>query len=307
MKEENKKIKLRLSYFEHAKRFNNVRKACRYLGISPTTYYKWLNRYRCNGEDGLKDRSKRPKRILRQTPNDIVEKILFLRQKHSFGPQKISMYLKRFEQFNISTKGVYYVLRRHNLNRLPTNKRNKTRHNYFYEHSIPGCQLQIDVKFIKTKNGNKLYQFGAIDDFTRIRFLKIYPRNTQENAIDFLDYVIKNAPFRIYSIQTDNGPEFQTKFHWYVEEKGISHKYIKPRTPRLNGKIERSFKVDDEEFYKNLVILDKEHIEKRIKEWENYYNFYRPHGSLNGMTPFERLKSFLENIKNGSNNDANTI
>ncbi len=72
------------------------------------------------------------------------------------------------------------------------------------------------------------------------------------NAIDFIGYVIEKFPFRIREIRTDNGHEFQAKFHWHVEDRGIRHAYIKPRSPQLNGKVERSHRSDQEEFYQLL-------------------------------------------------------
>ena len=70
--------------------------------------------------------------------------------------------------------------------------------------------------------------------------------------------------------------------------------FIKPRTPRLNGKVERSHRIDDQEFYKLLDSEKKltciQQYNQKLKEWENYYNFDRPHGALDGQTPYERLK-----------------
>lgn len=74
------------------------------------------------------------------------------------------------------------------------------------------------------------YQYTAIDDAPHARFLKIYERYTQKNAIDFVDYFPKRFPFHIHTIQTDNGHEFQSQFHWYCEEK---HVYIKLRSPLM--------------------------------------------------------------------------
>jgi len=102
----------------------------------------------------------------------------------------------------------------------------------------------MDVKFliIKNKSGKKLedYQYTAIDDATGVRALKIYDRHTQRNAMAFVDHVIAKFPFRIQQIRTDRGHEFQAQFHWHVEDGGIRHAYIRPRTPQLNGKVERS-------------------------------------------------------------------
>jgi transposase InsO family protein len=79
--------------------------------------------------------------------------------------------------------------------------------------------------------------------------LKIYDACNQRSAIQFLNEGRQRLPFRIHVIQTDNGAEFQSQFHWHAESLDIRHVYIRPRTPRLNGKVERSHRVDDQEFY----------------------------------------------------------
>ena len=94
-------------------------------------------------------------------------------------------------------------------------------------------------------------------------------------------------------VQTDNGAEFQGAFHWHLLDRGIGHVYIKPRTPRLNGKVGRSHRIDEEEFYRlldDVVIDDAEVFNQKLQEWEDFYNFNRPHGGLNGQTPYERLR-----------------
>lgn len=134
------------------------------------------------------------------------------------------------------------------------------------------------------------FQYTAIDDATRIRALKIYERHTQENAIDFINYVVEKFPFRIATIRTDNGHEFQAKFHWHVEDLGMRHHYIKPRTPRLNGKVERSHLTDQQEFYQLLEYTDDVDLNKKLAEWESFYNLSRPHGAFAGKTPYEVLR-----------------
>jgi transposase InsO family protein len=128
---------------------------------------------------------------------------------------------------------------------------------------------------------------------TRIRVLKVYDACNQRTAIEFIDKVLRRLPFRVHVIQTDNGAEFQSHFHWHLEARDIRHVYIRPRTPHLNGKVERSHRVDDQEFYQ---LLDKDGISDdihlfnaKLKEWEDYYNYHRPHGALAGQTPYERL------------------
>ena len=123
--------------------------------------------------------------------------------------------------------------------------------------------------------------------------LRAYPRCNQKTAIQFLDYLLARLPFRVEVIQTDNGGEFGTQFHYHVLDRGIRHVYIKPATPRLNGKVERSHRIDEEEFYRMLdgvVIDDTNLFNDKLQEWEDFYNFNRPHGGLDGQTPYERLR-----------------
>lgn len=167
--------------------------------------------------------------------------------------------------------------------------------------------MQIDVKFIEpiprakttgvpitpADRRGTFFQYTAIDDHARLRVLTVYRHNNQKTAVDFLDYVLSQLPFRVETIHTHNGAQFQSQFHWHVLDKGIGHVSIKPRTPRLNGKVERSHRIDAEEFYRLLdgvVIDDVNIVNARLKDWQDYYNFDRPHGSLDGQTPYERLR-----------------
>ncbi len=116
-----------------------------------------------------------------------------------------------------------------------------------------------------------------------MRVLRIYERCNQKAAIQFADYVAERLPFPIEVIQTDNGSEFGPTYHWHVLDKEIGHVYIKPATPRLNGKVERSHRIDSEEFNRRLegeLIDNAEVFNKKLREWEDYYDYHRPHGSL---------------------------
>ncbi len=172
---------------------------------------------------------------------------------------------------------MWRILKRLEMNRLPASQRHKphTQRWKRYEKQQPGHRVQLDVKFIRPLAGSrtKHYQFTDIDDCTRIRVLRIYDRLNQATAIRFLDYVLEKLPFRVEVIQTDNGAEFQSAFHCHVLDRGISHAYIKARTPRLNGKVERSHRIDEEEFYRLLdgvVIDDAQVFNDKLQEWEDF-------------------------------------
>ena len=274
-----------------------VATTCRHFGLSRKTFYKWKRRFEAHGEAGLCDRARTPHRSPRATPAEVVSKILYLRQQYHFGPTKIADYLKRFHDLSIAGNTVHRVLQKHGLNRLPANQKHRPHGKRWqrYEKPQPGHRLQMDVKFLERIPGSRkrLYQFTAIDDCTRIRVLKVYDACNQRTAIQFVDEVLRRLPFRIFVIQTDNGAEFQSQFHWHLEERDIRHAYIRPRTPHLNGKVERSHRVDDQEFYQLLDrdgISDDIHLfNAKLREWEDYYNYHRPHGGLDGQTPYERL------------------
>jgi transposase InsO family protein len=300
----------RLAVLRHVEEVSgNVAMTCRYYGISRPTYYSWLRRYQADGVDGLRTRSRPPRTSPNATRPEVVDKIIHLRRNDHFGPGKIATYLQRYHDVTISVSTVWRILHRLDLGRLPASQRYQRNDRRWkrYEKQRPGHQVQIDVKFVDPlpragKTGvplkpigrrGKFYQFTAIDDCTRLRIMKIYPTLNQKTAIQFLDYVLSQLPFAVEKIQTDNGAEFGTQFHWHVLDKGIGHVYIKPRTPRLNGKVERSHRIDAEEFYRLLdgVVVDDVNVfNARLKEWQDYYNYDRPHGGLNGQTPYERLR-----------------
>jgi hypothetical protein len=99
------------------------------------------------------------------------------------------------------------------------------------------------------------------------------PAKISMYLIQFADYLLDKFPFRIEAIQTD-GSEFQSAFHWHLADRGIRHIYIKPATPRLNGKVERSHRIDAEEFYRQLkgvIIDDAELFNDKLAEWQDYY------------------------------------
>jgi transposase InsO family protein len=143
--------------------------------------------------------------------------------------------------------------------------------------------------FFTDKAGNRVkwFQYTAIDDATRLRALRILDRHTQPNAIRFIDYAVKNFPFRIRTIQTDNGHKSQSKTHWHIEDLGMEHVYIKPGTPRLTGKMERSYLTDKYELYQLLDYKGDVDLEEKLTEWDAFYNLHRTHA---GKTPYEVLK-----------------
>lgn len=166
-----------------------------------------------------------------------------------------------------SPTGIYQVLLREVLikkRQKPSRKKHKRR----YETPNPGDRVQIDIKYVPYRiNRQQNYQFTAIDDCGRYRIVSFYEEMSNSNSKDFLLHVINNMPFTIKSIQTDNdttftnwytgapktAPDKKPKIHVFTRtchQYDIEHILIKPATPQLNGKVERSHETDEEEFYR---------------------------------------------------------
>ncbi len=249
-----------------SERSRNIARSCRHFGISWQAFYRWKHRFDVHGAADLSDRPSTPHHSPKATSRGVVSKILYLRQTYHFGPGRIADYLQRFHQRSLAVSSVHRILVRHGLNRLPHNQKHRAHAKRWQRHEKPqpGHRLHVDVKFLERIPGTRkrLCQFTAIDDCTRIRVLKIYDACNQGTAIRFIDEVLRRLPFRVHVVQTDNGAEFQSHFHWHLEELDVRHVYIRPRTPHLNGKVERSHRVDDQEFYQ---LLDKDGITDDIQ------------------------------------------
>jgi transposase InsO family protein len=291
----------KLAAIQYAESWGNVSRACRTFGVSRAAFYRWKKLFEAHGEAGLKERRPIAKDHPRRIPELTVARVLELRTKYHLGPQRIVWYLERYHGTKIAFSSVYRILCRNGLRRLPNSVGRRALHTRRYAKRVPGQQIQMDVKVLSlgTERGSRIrrYQYTAIDDATRIRALRIYPRHTQQNAIDFADYVVRSFPFRIHTVRTDRGHERQAQFHWHVEDHGIRHVYIKPRSPQLNGKVERSHRSDQEEFYQLLTYTNDVDLNRKLADWERLYNLNPPHGAHQGKTPYEVLRQKLESTK----------
>jgi len=133
--------KWRLGVIRHFEEVTpNVSKTFRCFGISRTAYYRWLERYQENEEEGLLDRSRRPIYSPRATQHEVLAKIIYLRQTYHFGPWKIKVYLERYHDIHVSSSGIWRILKKLQMNRLPINQQYKRHQERWkrYEKPQPG-------------------------------------------------------------------------------------------------------------------------------------------------------------------------
>lgn len=154
------------------------------------------------------------------------------------------------------------------MRRLPKTAPRRALHTKRYAKKVPGHHVQLNVKFLQLtdESGKEVtrYQYTAIDDAPRIRALQVFSKHNQDCANQFMDDVIEKFPFPIGTVRTDRDHEFQARFHWHVEDQGIQHVYIKPRTSQLNGKVERSHRTNQAEFYQLLTSTDDVDLKSKL-------------------------------------------
>ena len=282
-----------------------VTRAAEAAGISRRTAHKWLGRYAAEDPASFADRSSRPRRSPGRTPVEWREMILLLRRTKMTGPQ-IARDLKR------PRATVARVLKRAGLERLkklePKEPENR------YQHRRPGDLLHLDVKKlgrIGGYHGHRItgdrrrqkhgagwdYVHVAIDDRTRIAYAEVLRDERSDTTAAFLRRALawyRTLGIRVRRILTDNGSGYiGRRFAQEVEQLRIIHKRTRPFRPRTNGKAERFIQTLLREWAYPVAYLTSAARTRVLPRWIRHYNRTRPHGSLDGLPPFSRLRPRL--------------
>lgn len=284
----------------------SAERASQKLGVARSTVYRWQKRLQECKLRGLEDGSRRPKRLRTVSWSaELIETVLELREQYPrWGKEKLWVLLGREGwQTSISTVGriLCYLRKRGLLHDPPKTaqiayKRVKRRphalrkpKNYMVEQ--PGDLVQIDTLDVKLMPGVHFKHFTARDMVSRWDVLQACSRATANNARAFLETVQERLPFPLKAVQVDGGSEFMAEFEQACQELGIRLYVLPPRSPKLNGCVERAQRTHTEEFYQ--VYADDWELpvmNKVLQEWERIYNQVRPHHSLDNLTPQEYIQ-----------------
>jgi transposase InsO family protein len=282
------RVQERLAVLEYAMVHGN-KGAARRFGFDRKTVRRWRQRSKAQGIAGLIPRY--PKRRARPVAEKVYDLGRHARLDFGYGTTRTQLWLWRVHRLRISQSTIQRVVRDLQLPKIRPVRKRRPRQLRLFEREHPGDCVQVDVKFVRV-GGRRLFQYTAIDDCTRYRVLRLYPRLNHRNSIHFLDELRHAFPFPIRRLQTDNGPEFPLAFKLSVEEAGIEHRYIRPRRPQQNGKVERSHRIDNEEFWSRVSLKSVDEAEVALQAWEQRYNRERFSMALKGRTPAERLGDF---------------
>jgi len=290
----------------------SAQKAADILRVPRSTLYRWQKKVDQRGLIGLEDSDRRPKQVRRpQWSPELAEAVLELREAHpGTGKEKLWKMLQREGvHTSISTVGRILkrlkargVLREPARNGMTKRKRRlvrpyATRKPKEYQPKKPGDLVQVDTLDVRPLSDVHFKQFTARDMNSRWDVVEAYRSATAGNARKFLNTLIKRAPFPIRGIQVDGGSEFMAQFEQACADKGIHLFVLPPRSPKLNGHVERAQRTHSEEFY-DLYMgeLDLKSVNEALLEWEYFYNNVRPHHSLDLMTPAEYLYENHSNL-----------
>ena len=281
---------------------NGVSKASRKYNKSRSYIYFWLNRWDGSVES-LVCQSRRP----HTHPNQHTEEELkLIRDMHRRNPDlgMVELWHRlRKRGYTRRPESLFRVMRK--LGMFPAAKpQNPYKPKPYEQMTHPGERIQIDVKVVPRKciadPELRLFQYTAIDEFTRLRFLAAYPEQSTYSSADFLQKVVKwyaRRGIHVECVQTDNGFEFTnrfsntkrhllTLFEATAANLGIRHKLIRPYTPRHNGKVERSHREDQKRFYNSHSFYSLEDFAAQLTVHNRRSNNY-PMRPLGWLSPLE--------------------
>ena len=282
---------------------------------SRATVYRWLRRYNPRDLTSLAPRSRRPKRVRRATWTAEQERaVLRLREQHPrFGKAKLH-YLLAQQGIALSLSMIGRILasaRRRNLllephavrvrrprpqrpyaTRLPTAKRQPRQ---------PGELIQLDTMHLRPEPGLERRQFTAVDVVSRYGVFGVRSCATATTAKAFLAELRERAPFPIQGIQVDGGSEFMAEFELACPAAGIALYVLPPRSPKLNGRVERLNGTARREFWECYDGgLDLPTVHAALQAWEVAYHTRRPHQALGYATPQHHLTQLLSHMSRTS-------
>lgn len=301
-----KQAKQRLKWMDYYQEHHgNARLTCRHFDISPQTFYRWKRRYNPQNLRSLEDHPHRPRRLRQPTWSpELAQAVLLLRERYPrWGKDKLVVLLRN-ERWQVSTSMVGRILKRLKergllreppRNGLSTKKRRyprpyAVRKPKDYPVAQAGDLVQVDTLDVRPLPGVVLKHFTARDIISRWDVLEVHTKATASSAVGFLDTLVSRMPFNLKAIQVDGGAEFEADFEQECQKRGIRLFVLPPRSPKLNGHVERANRTHTEEFYEvyegDLKIIP---LNKALQKWERVYNHIRPHQALGYLTPQQFL------------------
>lgn len=281
---------------------NSVIKAGIRFRLSRQAIYEWRKKWDGHWKS-LIDKSHRPHSHPNQHTEE--EKRLILRHYPYHKDDTIVLWdVLRKKGYKRCYYSMCRVIRKWAL-RIPE-KRKGYKPKPYKRAEYPGQKIQIDVKYVPSycvSNGQKYYQYTAIDECTRLVFREMYDEHSTYSSKDFLMKLVEAFPFPIREAQTDNGTEFtkallvkdpddKSLFERALMDMDIIYHRIRVATPRHNGKVERQHRTDEKRFYKKMRMYNLADGRKQLERYNKWSNTI-PKICLNFISPDEELEKYF--------------
>lgn len=274
------------------------------VGAARSSLYRW-RRLKAKGPSGLEEGSRAPRRRRQPTWSaGLADAVRELRERYPrWGKDKLAVLLRR-EGWIVSVSMVGRILnhlRRRGLIKEPARgyvsaRKHRPKRPYAirkpkeYQARTAGDIVQVDTLDLRPLPGVILKQFTARDVVSRWDVIEVFSSATAANATAFLKTMQARFPFPIRAIQVDGGSEFMAQFEEACRAQAVHLFQLPPRSPKLNGHVERAQRTHTEEFWECYDgDFDLPVVRPALRAWEALYNTYRPHHSLAGLTPAEYL------------------
>lgn len=298
-----KTAKQRLRWLDYAQT-HTVAATCRHFGIARSTFYRWQARYDPKHLAFLENRPSRPKRCRRSTWTAVqVEAVCQAREAHPrWGKDKLAVVLKR-DGIHLSVSMIGRILcdlKRRGVVQEPKSARLRPSSRHArpyairkpkaYQPQAPGDLVQVDTMHLRPLPGLERRHFSAVDLVCRWSVTGVRATATAGTARDFLAELHARLPFPLRAIQVDGGSEFMAEFEAACAEQAIALFVLPPRSPKLNGHVERVNRTYRNEFWELYDgPLDLPPLQEALRAWEREYNHVRPHQALGYHTPAQFL------------------
>ena len=299
-------MRYRQALVKYAKKYGVTKAVIRYK-TNRQYVYRWLKRYDGTLES-LRDKSRRPHHNPKQHTKEELKLIADMRRRNP-NAGLVVFWVKLMQRgYKRSITGLYRILRK--TNQIAVKPQNPKYVPKPYEKMLyPGQRVQIDVKFVPSvclvneAKGKKFYQYTALDEYSRFRYVEAFEEHSSYTSLIFLEHMLKAFPFKVECVQTDNGQEFTkrlsnsekpslTLFEQALIKHNIVHKLIRPYTPRHNGKVERSHRKDNEYFYATHTFYSFQDFKNQLAIHNRKYNSF-PIRPLNWKSPAFYISSFI--------------
>jgi len=301
-------LKLEWIIFYHTQGGKNATKTARQFGITRKTFHKWNKRFESQHFTGLEEVSHAPHTKRKRTITWVQEQqIIRLREKHiRCGKMKLQKrYIRIYGEWIsswhiqkiIEDKQLYFdkkQIQQRKHRRSVRKIQNRKHITAFTRQPIPHYLWHVDTVVFTLPEGGYRYLLTAIDENSKLAYANLYTTHTSRNASDFLlrlEYLTGN---QLINIHHDNGSEFAKEFIEACTKLNLQQWYSRPRTPKDNPVLERFNRTIQEEFIEvtDVDLADTAYFNEVLLEWLIDYNEYRPHQTLDYLTPLQYLEKY---------------